>query len=415
MLTDTRIKRLKPADKVYKETDSQGLYLEVRKSGAKFFRFRYRHPLTKKEQVFTIGEYPAVGLALARMERDQAKELLARGIDPNEQKQAAKQEVKAAEQEKERLASRMTFKELFEEWHLYKSESWTYYTAKKNRERIEGNLLPNLGNYPLEEITPEIARDAFKAIEATGKLETLRKVKQFANAILQYGVGMGHCAFNPVRDLPTDIFKAPVRKNFAFLTATKDLHQLLNDLENYKGHISVKTALLVQPYIFLRPDELAGLEWADVDFYADIITIPAERMKMSRPHVVPMSKQVQRLLMSIKDYSEKSRYVFPSPRTFSKSFSEQSLNAGLHRLGYNGKQTAHGFRHTASTLLNEMGFNRDHIEKQLAHEEGNKVRGTYNKAEYLAERIKMMQVWADHLDSIKAGADVVPIHGKLKS
>ena len=423
MLTDTKIKRLKAQEKNYKETDSHGLYLEVRKTGAKFFRFRYRHPQTKKEQIYTIGEYPAIGLAAARSERDKAKEILALGIDPNTQKQINKNEVKAVQEEQQRLANRMTFKELFEEWHRYKLDSWTYYTARKNRERIEGNLLPYLGDYPVEEITVEIARGTLKSIEATGKLETLRKVKQFANAIFQYGVGMGHCKFNPVRDLPSDIFKTPIRKNFPHLTATKDLHQLLNDLDqNNKADISVKTALLIQPYVFLRPNELAELQWRNVhlepakigetSLLHGAIIIEADQMKKDRAHVVPLSKQVNKLLSDLKLYSGHAIHVFPSPTNKGKHISEQSLNASLKNLGYRGKQTAHGFRHTASTKLNEMGFNRDWIEKQLSHEEHNKVRAAYNKAEYLKERAKMLQQWANHLDSIKAGAEVAPILGK---
>lgn len=414
MLTDTKLRKLKAADKTYKETDSNGLYVEVRKTGKKFFRFRYRHPQTRKEQVLTLGEYPALGLAQARTLRDQAKEALAIGQDPSEQKQQTKAEQKTIEQESTRLANRMTFAQLYNAWLNHMAESWQYSTLKKNRGRIEGHLIPRLGDYPLEEITPEIARDALKGIEATGKLETLRKVKQFATNIFQYGVGMGHCLRNPVRDLPNNIFKKVKRENFHNLTDSKSLNRLLNDVAQYNGDISTRVALEVQAYIFLRPTELAELEWQFVELDKGQITIPAESMKMDRPHVVPISKQVKRLLEQQQQYSGHGRYVFPSPHNMGKPLSSQTLNAALHRMGYRGKHTAHGFRGTASTLLNEMGFNSDWIEKQLAHEEGNKVRASYNKAEYLPERAKMLQVWADYLDSIKAGADVVPLHGRLK-
>ncbi|BBP45006.1 hypothetical protein THMIRHAS_03790 [Thiosulfatimonas sediminis] len=225
---------------------------------------------------------------------------------------------------------------------------------------------------------------------------------------------MGHCLRNPVRDLPNNIFKKVKRENFHNLTDSKSLNRLLNDVAEYNGDISTRVALEVQAYIFLRPTELAELEWQFVELDKGQIIIPAESMKMDRPHVVPISKQVKRLLEQQQQYSGHGRYVFPSPHNMGKPLSSQTLNAALHRMGYRGKHTAHGFRGTASTLLNEMGFNSDWIEKQLAHEEGNKVRASYNKAEYLPERAKMLQVWADYLDSIKAGADVVPLHGRLK-
>lgn len=412
MLTDTKLRKLKPEAKAYKETDGGGLYVEVRKTGAKIFRFRYRHPQTKKEQVFTIGEYPAIGLAQARGLRDEAKGLLAQGIDPNQHK-AQQKEIAAAQQEEQKvLENRLKFIDLFKEWHGHNAESWSYAHAKDIYERIEKHLLPSLGNMPVDDIKPKDIIHTLKQLELAGTLETLKRVKQYASRIFRYGVGMGLCECDPTRDLPNDIFKKQEKGNYPHLTKRADLYQLFNALDNYVGDFSTQIALQLAPHVFLRPNELAGLKWSEIDFKQALATIPAERMKMKRPHVVPLSKQAIELLEHIQPLSGDGVYVFPSARTNSRPMSEQSLNAGLHRIGFKGKQTAHGFRHTASTILNERGFNSDYIEKQLAHEQANKIRGTYNKAEYLAERIKMMQAWSDHIDSIKAGGDLVLIHSK---
>ena len=420
MLTDTKIKRLKPQIKTFKETDSNGLYLEVRPTGKRFFRFRYRHPQTRKEQVLTIGEYPAVSLQQAREQRNQAKELLAQGMDPNEHKQEAKQSYKQVEQEKERLANRMTFEQLFREWHKHNSQSernpsgWSYAYAKDTRQRIEKWLLPSLGDRPIEEVTPREVISALKAVEAGGALETLKRLKQYAGRMYKYAIGLGYCEWNPAADLPSDIFAKQQKTNYAHLTNSAELQQLFRSIESYCGDISTKAALIMAPYVFLRPKELAALEWAEVDLKKGVIEIKADRMKKKRAHLIPISEQVRSQLEEQARYSGGSRFVFRSPRTASRPISEQSLNAALHRLGFKGLQTVHGFRHTASTLLNELGFNGDWIEKQLAHEQINQVRATYNKAQYLKERVRMVQAYANHLDSIKAGADVVPLHGRLK-
>lgn len=412
MLTDTKLKGFKPQVKAYKETDGGGLYVEVRKTGAKIFRYRYRHPQTKKEQLFTIGEYPSIGLAQARGLRDEAKELLAKGIDPNEHKAQQKELAAAKKAEQKEIESRLKFIDLFKEWHAHNSETWSYAHAKDIYERIENHLLPSIGNKPVDDIKPKDIIHTLKLLEIAGTLETLKRVKQYASRIFRYGVGMGLCERDPTRDLPNDIFKKQEKGNYPHLTKRADLNQLFNAIENYVGDFSTQIALQLAPHVFLRPNELACLQWCEIDLENELITIPAERMKMKRPHVVPLSKQAIELIKQIEPLSSDGVYVFPSARTNSRPMSEQSLNAGLHRIGFKGKQTAHGFRHTASTLLNELGFNSDHIEKQLAHEQANKIRGTYNKAEYLAERKKMMQCWSDQIDSIKTGGQVIPLHSK---
>ncbi|MGC9386997.1 MAG: tyrosine-type recombinase/integrase [Hydrogenovibrio sp.] len=426
-LTDAQIRKAKPTGKLQKLSDGSGLRLEVTKAGTKVFKYRIR--MDGKDSDYKIGEYPNMTLAEARNVRDEIKALVQQGIHPNDHKkqQQAEQEQEAARQQAK--AARLSFRQLFEEWHRHNSESkggdnWKINYAKDIRERVEAHLIPLLGNLPAEDIKPQHMIRALKEIEAKGRLETLKRSRQYASRIFSYGVGMGYCERNPVRDLPNDIFQKQKKTNYSHVSERKDLHQLLNAIDGYLGDISTATALKLAPYVFLRPKELAGLRWDEVNLTDDLklgtatlkhgaITIKADRMKMGREHIVPLSQQTRALIESMLVFSDGTDFVFPSPRTKARPISEQSLNAGLHRIGFKGKQTAHGFRHTASTLLNEQGFNRDHIEKQLAHEGGkDAVRETYNKAEYLSQRADMMQAWADHLDSLKAGADVVPLFAK---
>lgn len=407
-LTDTKLKTLKPKAKAYKETDGNGLYVEVRTSGSKFFRFRYRHPQTKKEQILTIGEYPAIGLRQARDIRNEAKELLAVGIDPNEHKKTERAILLEQAEEEAEQTNSMTFTDLFKLWHQHNSETWTYNHARDIRERIEKHLLPGLGSLPLEEIKPMDLIKALKLIEQGGRVETTRRIKQYTNRIFKFGIGFGHCERNPASELPDDIFQKAVKTNYAHTTDPKVLTQILKAIETYAGDISTQKALELAPYVFLRSKEIAGIRWDEIDIENRVIDIPASRMKKKRPHIVPISSKVLEIIEYMRPISGGCEYLFPSPRTQARPLGEQTLNPALHRLGFKDVQTFHGFRHTASTMLNEMGFMGDLIEKQLAHEETNKVRGAYNKAQYLPQRKEMMQAWCNYLDGLKAGGDVIP-------
>jgi len=408
MLTDTAIKKIKPKDKLYKVSDKNGLYLEVNKSGSKIFRFRYRHPQTKKEQIFTIGKYPSIGLKQARDLRDQAKELLAIGIDPNEHKKTEQAKQLEQVEEEQRQVNLMTFGQLFELWHRHNSESWTYAHSRDIRERIQKHLLPGLGELPLEEIKPMDVIKVLKLIEQGGRVETTRRIKQYTNRIFKFGIGFGHCERNPASELPDDIFQKAEKQNYAHTTDPKVLTQILRAIDDYAGDISTQKALELAPYVFLRSKEIAGIRWEEIDLENRVIDIPAERMKKKRPHIVPISSKVLEIIEFMEPLSGSCEFLFPSPRSQSRPLGEQTLNPALHRLGFKDVQTFHGFRHTASTMLNEMGFMGDLIEKQLAHEETNKVRGAYNKAQYLPQRKEMMQAWANYLDGLKVGGDVVP-------
>lgn len=416
-LTDTQIKKSKVNGKVQKLNDGDGLRLEVTKAGKKYFKYRIR--ANGKDTNITIGLYPSMTLAEARVKRDEIKAMIKQGIDPIRQKQQAKAEQKAIEHE---LEQRLTFTQLFELWHDHNESDWDYNYAIDIRNRITQHLLPALGSLFIDEVTPQHIIYALKKMEAKGLGDSIKKVQQNASRIFRYGVGLGLCAFDPVRDIPAgDIFKKTKKKNLSHLTKPQDLYQLLNAIDAYLGDIATATALKLAPHVFLRPSELSGLRWdevtltntkiGDTTLENGAILIEGKRMKMKRPHVVPLSKQAKELLHIMEAFKESGPFVFPSPRNPSRPIHRDSLGAGLKRIGFRGKQTAHGFRHTASTLLNEQGFNRDHIEKQLAHEAGD-VRHDYNKAEYLLKRAKMMQAWSDYLTGLKSETNAILLNRK---
>lgn len=407
-LTDTKIRKTKLNRKVQKLNDGDGLRLEITKAGTKAFKYRIR--TNGKDTNITLGLYPEMTLAQARVKRDELKALIKQGVDPIQQKKEAKIEQEFIELKEIELQQRLTLSQLFAQWHDHNESEWTYKYAIDVRNRVTQHLLPTLGDLLIEEITPQQVITALKLMEAKGLGDSIKKVKQYASRMFRYGVGLGLCKIDPVRDIPfEDIFKKQVKQNLAHITKPSELKQLLIAIDHYLGDISTATALKLAPHLFLRPSELAGLLWTEVDLTNSLITIEAERMKMRRPHVVPLSHQTKELLQTMEAFKGSSKYVFPSPRVKARPINEQSLNAGLKRLGFGGKQTAHGFRHTASTLLNENGFNRDWIEMQLAHSNEDSVRGTYNKAEYLTGRTQMMQAWSDHLEALKANASIVKV------
>jgi integrase len=410
-LTDTKLKKLKSEDKLYRVADFKGLAIEVKPSGVKVWRFRYR--FEGKATMMSLGEYPIVTLAAARAKRDQARELLDKGINPTQYKRE-KQEARKLEAETlQAEQDKMVFNDLFLLWHKHNSETWTYSHARDIRERIDKHLVPQIGDLPLDDIKPMDMIHALKKIEQGGRVETTRRIKQYANRIFKFGIGFGHCERNPASELPNDIFIKAKPTNYAHTTDPKVLTQILNAIDDYAGDIVTKKALELAPYVFLRSKELAGLEWGEVDYERGVIEIPAERMKKKRTHLVPISSKVKEILEFMQTLSSDSKYIFPSPRTKSRPIGEQTLNPALHRLGFKNIQTFHGFRHTASTMLNEMGFMGDIIEKQLAHEETNKVRGAYNKAQYIDQRKEMMQAWADYLNGLNNSGNLVPFSKKV--
>jgi len=387
MLTDAKVKNLKPKDKVYRLLDYQGLYIEVAVSGSK--NWVHRYTLNKRPTMTTIGHYPIMSLAEARQAKDKNKALMKQGIDPQQYK-------------KDQINADATFKKMFFEWHQFKKDDWSADYADDVAQRAGKYLLPYIGNAPVNTLDAQTMLKLFKEIERKGVIDTLQKIRSIASRVFRYCVGLNVIKFDPTRDLSTDIFKRKKSTHYATITNPIEIGGLLRAIENYKWGYAVGTALQLAPHVFLRPSELAGLTWDEVNFTNRQIRINASRMKMKREHVVPMSDQVLSILKDLYLIDVGSKYLFPSPRSTSRHITPDSIRAGLRSLGFtNDEITTHGFRHMASTQLNELGFNGDVIERQLAHCESNKVRAAYNHAELLQDRTVMMQKWSDYLDRLK--------------
>lgn len=388
VLNNTQIKNLKPKDKLYRETDSHGLVLEVKPNGVKSWRYRCR--IDGKATMLAIGNYPQVSLADARRIRDELKEQLKSGVDPRRQTEQVVQDVVIK-----------TFGMMYREWYEHNVESWTENYANDLNERCQNHLLPFLESRDISKITAMDMLEVFKRIEARGTLNMLKKVRGYASRVFRYSVGMGACPFDPTRDLPQDVFKKEVVKPFAHIISNEELASVLKKIENYNGGFAVRMALKLAPHVFLRPSELVSIKWENVDFAQRLIRIEASRMKMKREHLVPISDYVEGVLKQCHELRTDSPFVFPSQRSKTRSITPDSLRVALRSIDIGADVlTTHGFRHTASTLLNEQGWSPDAIEKQLSHEERNKIRGTYNKAEYLDVRRDMMNAWSVFLSDL---------------
>jgi len=387
MLTDTQIKSLKPKDKLYRKLDSQRLYIEIAVSGSKIWQQKYNWQ--KKETMKSLGHYPAIGLSDARRRGTELRELVREGINP-------KQKDNTLTMQKD------TFRDMFFQWHNYKKGEWSADYSKDTIQRAECYLLPFIGSRPIDEITAPDMRDLLLKIQDKGVLDTLQKIKSIAVRVFKYSVGMGVIKANPVADLPSDIFKTKPKTHYATITDPTEIGWLLNILDKHKGSWQVGKALQLAPYMMLRPGELTKLTWKEVDFEARLIRVSEQTMKMKIPHLVPMSRQVYNTFEELSQIDTNSDYVFPSSRNRNKSITTNSLLVALDALGVpKDKLVTHGFRHMASTRLNELGFRGEVIERQLSHTDRDKIRATYNHAEYLDERKEMMQFWADYLDKLK--------------
>lgn len=392
-LTESAIRGAKPKDKAYKLFDERGLFLLVTPPGGRLWRFKFRYGGVEK--LLAIGAYPDVPLKRAHERRDDARRLLAEGIDPSAKRQA------------ERAAQADTFKAIALEWLA--KQKLADSTREKAEWTFETLLFPYLGAKQITSITAPDVLAALRRIEAQGKHETAHRAKQRASQVFRYAIATGRAEHDVTADLRGAL--APVEtQHFAAITDPQRVGELLRAIDGYVGQPSVAAALKLAPLVFVRPGELRGAQWSEFDMERSEWRIPAERMKMGELHIVPLSRQVVAILSELRPLTGPEGYVFPSLRTRERPISEVTLNAGLRRLGYGGDdQTAHGFRTTASTLLNEQGWHPDLIELQLAHAERNKVRAAYNRAQRLDERRKMMQAYADYLDGLKAGNNVVPI------
>ncbi|MBV8135352.1 MAG: tyrosine-type recombinase/integrase [Deltaproteobacteria bacterium] len=392
MLTDTKIKQAKPAEKPYKLFDERGLYLIVTPSGGKWWRLKYYHG--GKEKLLALGTYPDVPLRDARERRDDARKKLAAEVDPNAERKAAKQQREDS------------FEAVAREWCAKFSASWVEEHTTTVIGRLEKNVFPWLGTLPIAEITAPELLTALRRIESRGAVEVARRVNQVCGAVFRYAIATGRAS----RDVSTDLRGAlapVVEKHHGAVTDPKEVATLMRALNGYQGSFIVRCALRFSALTFARPGEIRKATWSEIDLDNATWRISAERMKMRREHIVPLSRQAVEVLRELRPLTGSGLYVFPGNRSADRAMSENTICAALRYLGYaQGKATAHGFRSTASTLLHEMGWQSDVIERQLAHVEQNAIKGAYNRAEHLPERTRMMQAWADYLDGSEK---VVPL------
>jgi integrase len=391
MLTNTVISGSKPREKPFKLADGGGLHLLITPAGSRWWRLRFR--VHGKEQMLSLGTFPEVSLKEARDRRDQARRDLAKGIDPS------------AKRRTEKLASGDTFEAIAREWFERFSTNWAPGYSSKVIRRLELCVFPWIGSMPIAQIKAPELLACMRRVEARGKLGTAHRALQVCGRVFRYAVATGRAERDPSSDLRGAL--PPVKeKHHASFTDPNSLAGLLRAIDSYDGSNVVRSALRLAPMVFVRPGELRAAEWKEFDLDAAEWRISAERMKMRAQHIVPLSRQALAILRDMKPVTGTGRFVFPSPRTAKRPLSDNGMLAALRRMGYEqGVLTVHGFRSTASTLLNEQGWNPDAIERQLAHSERDGVRAAYNYAEYLPERRKMMQAWSDYLDKLKIGAD----------
>ncbi|MBL8224462.1 MAG: tyrosine-type recombinase/integrase [Chromatiales bacterium] len=398
-LTEAAIRNAKPGDRPRKLADGGGLYLLVTPAGGKLWRLKYR--VQGREKTLAFGPYPAVSLKAARSALLKAKEQLASGIDPGAAKQAAK------------LASADSFEAVAREWLARRAPGWAANHASKIERRLEADVFPYIGREPVNAITAPTLLTVLRRVEARGALETAHRIHQNCGQVFRYAVATGRAERDPSGDLRGAL--PPTReRHHASVTDPKQVGALLLALDGYQGSHVTRCALRLAPLVFVRPGELRKAEWAEFDLDKAEWRIPAARMKARQPHVVPLSTQAVAILRELHQLTGSGRLLFPGLRSRGRPMSENTVNAALRRLGFTKDQmTGHGFRSMASTLLNEKGWNRDAIERQLAHAERNNVRAAYNFAEHLPERRRMMQAWADYLDELRESAQALQMGASL--
>jgi integrase len=398
-LSDIQVKNTKPKEIDYKLADGGGLYLLVTTTGGKLWRMDYR--FSDKRKTASFGAYPAITLADARQRREDAKKLLASDVDPGETKKAQK----SAQGEQDAN----TFEVIAREWHSKYSHTWVPSHALHKLERLEKNVFPWIGRRPIKELTAPDVLAVLRRMESRNVLDTAHRVRFECGAIFRYAVATGRADRDPVADLKGAL--PPVKNgHHAAPTDPKDVAPLLRAIDEFQGSFVVKCALQLAPLLFVRPGELRAAEWSEFDFEKAEWNIPAEKMKMKVAHLVPLSRQTLKVLDELKPLTGHSRYVFPCHRSPLRCMSENAVNAGLRRMGFEKSEiTGHGFRAMARTILDEvLQVRPDFIEHQLAHAVKDPNGRAYNRTAHLVERKKMMQTWADYLDDLKSVAKVIP-------
>lgn len=394
-LSAALVKNEKAKDKPVKMFDGYGMYLFIKPNGkpqgAKYWRLDFR--INGKYKTLGLGKYPELSLADARLKRNEARQLIAQGIDPSAQRKAIKA-VKAKH-------SVNTFEIIGREWLEKQSSHWSPSHADRNKRRLECHIFPLLGSKPITDITPNELLETLQRIEQRGTIETAHRVKSLCDQIFDFAINTLRSTHNPAHPIRKSLQKTKTN-HFATITDPIEVGKLLRAIDSYKGFFVTQCALKLAPLVFVRPIELRRAEWSEIDLKNSIWTIPAEKMKMKRKHIVPLSNQARKIFEELQSFTGEKQFCFPGLHSSKRPMSENAVLTALRRMGYSkDEMCGHGFRSMASTLLNEQGWNRDAIERQLAHCPRDSVRAAYNHAEYLPERYEMMQAWADYLDKLR--------------
>ena len=418
-LTDPAIRKAKPGDKPVKMFDGGGLYLELRPNGARWWRLKYR--IGGKEKRLSLGVYPAVTLADARRRRDEARALVATGTDPSDSRKADKagtdRQLEDERRAEQGLAPVGSFEQVAREWLLKVHEpkvSAGY--AKRSRIQLETDVFPWIGSKPVANVTAPMVLDLLRKIEARGSQDTAHRVKQTCGLVFRYAIATGHAERDPVPDL-REALAHPIKKHYAALADPIKLGELLRAIESYGGHPSTRAALTLAALVFQRPGNVLAMRWADLDLDAGTWSIPSDDMKRTRQakatgaaHVVPLATQAVQVLRDLQPLTGAGAHCFPNQRTRSRPISNVTMNAAMRRMGFGpDEMTAHGFRSTARTIIAEQlpEIDPEWIEAQLAHGKAGPLGAAYDRAQYLAQRRTMMQTWADYLDRLREGAQVL--------
>lgn len=376
------------------------MYLEVTPSGSKRWRLSYR--FAGKQKLLSLGIYPTTSLKEAREAREAAKKLLAQGVDPSAHRKQAKELLY--------LHAENSFEVVAQEWLTKMTPSWSDSNSTRVKRSLETDVFPWLGHRPISEITAPELLSVLRRVEERGAVETAHRIKQRCSMIFRYAIATGRAERDPAPDLKGAL-PPTITNNFAAIKEPKRIGELLRMFDAYQGTSMVKAALRLAPLVFVRPANLRMAEWSEFDLDAAQWRIPGNKIKSGEPHIVPLSSQAVAVLRDIQRLTGKGRYVFPSARAGGRPMSDNAILVAMRTMGIpKDEMTGHGFRHMASTVLHEQGWNSDVIERQLAHGERNNVKAVYNHAKHLPERTRMMQAWADYLDGLRKGAEVVPLH-----
>jgi len=401
-LNEMKVRNAKAKEKPYKISDSDGLYLHVTEKGAKLWRLKYR--FDGKEKLLAFGSYPEISLYDVRKRRDEARSQLAHNIDPGAIRKAQKQA---------KTESTETFEVIAREWHGRFTQTWTAGHADTIMSRLERDIFPWIGKRPIVEIKATDVLSVLRRVESRGALESAHRIRTICGQVFRYAVATARAERDPSADLKGAL-PQPQEKHMAAITEPSKVAELLRAIDGYQGGFVVRCALQFASLVFVRPGELRHAEWSEIDFENAEWNLPAGKMKMKEPHLVPLSQQVIEILTELKKATGESRYVFPSGRSFDRPLSNNAILAALRRMGYSKEEmSGHGFRAMARTILDEvLQVRPDYIEHQLAHAVRDPNGRAYNRTAHLTERKKMMQTWADYLDGLKVGAKVIPFKMK---